>query len=56
MKFECSIHGELKPSERIMWSKNSSTQRWCKYCTNDMMDKHCGKLIITEDDKKEDKK
>ena len=48
--FKCEKHGVLSGMERVKWNQGTLGGRWCIHCVNEMMDKHCGKLIEVEED------
>ena len=44
----CEKHGSLDSTQVIMLSRSFDKSRWCIYCVNEMMNKFCGKVTITE--------
>ena len=47
----CEKHGAIDSTQvikLIMWSRSFDESRWCLYCVNEMMNKFCGKVTITE--------
>ncbi len=51
---KCEKHGVLEKYERVKWNHGTLGGRWCIHCVNEMMDKHCGKLIEINEDEKEE--
>lgn len=50
-KYICLKHGELKANgeDRIMWA--GSLKRWCRYCFEEMLNRHCAEMMIIDEEK-----
>jgi hypothetical protein len=53
-KYKCEKHGFLdKPVERVVWYQSDTNifpHKWCIYCVNELLDKHCSIIEIDEDE------
>jgi hypothetical protein len=43
MIYLCEKHGKIEGKDRIKWTDIAS-EIWCRFCINEMMDKHCSKI------------
>ena len=48
-KYKCERHGILDASERVVWARSFDDKRWCLYCVEEMMNKHCCRVFEIEE-------